>query len=175
MGIGSRCEWMEAKSLSMRRQKTMWHMFSLPPHHGREHEALSQNFQGQWYGFVQAENAEEAVMLHEESRLLVPDGTSHEMMDHLRSSLSDDNVVDEVSDDLPVVFRFNQAFDVLEETRAFLVIEASNQGVGVQPAYVRGGRVTHGDFGMVTFDRAELGLLIQLRVHANKLTHIQVS
>lgn len=109
----------------------MWYMFSLPPHHGREQEALSQNFQGQWDGFVQAENAEEAVMLHEESMLLVPDVASREMMYHLRSSLSDDDVVDEVSDDLPVVFRFNQAFDVLEEARAFLVIEASNQGVGV--------------------------------------------
>jgi hypothetical protein len=41
--------------------------------------------------------------------------TSHEMMHHLRSSLSDDDFVDVVSDDLPVVFRFNQAFDVLEE------------------------------------------------------------
>ncbi len=41
--------------------------------------------------------------------------TSREMMHHLRSSLSDDDFVDVVSDDLPVVFRFNQAFDVLEE------------------------------------------------------------
>jgi hypothetical protein len=80
---------------------------------------------------VQAENAEEAVMLHEESRLLVPDGTSREMIYHLRSSLSDDDIVDEVSDDLPVVFRFNQAFDVLEEARAFLLIEAIHQRVGV--------------------------------------------
>jgi hypothetical protein len=93
----------------------MWYMFSLPRHHGREHEALSQNFQGQWYDFVQAENAEEAVMLHKESRLLVPDGASREMMYHLRSSLSDDDFVDVVSDDLPVVFRFNQVLDVLEE------------------------------------------------------------
>jgi ribosomal protein L32 len=41
--------------------------------------------------------------------------TSREMMHHLRSSLSDDDFVDVVSDDLPVVFRFNQAVDVLEE------------------------------------------------------------
>ncbi len=56
--------------------------------------------------------------------------TSREMMHHLRSSLSDDDIVDEVSDDLSVVFRFNQAFDVLEEATSWLVIEAINQGVG---------------------------------------------
>jgi hypothetical protein len=49
----------------------------------------------------------------------------------LRSSLSDDDCVDVVSDDLPVVFRCNQAVDVLEEAISFRVIEAIHQGVGV--------------------------------------------
>ena len=53
------------------------------------------------------------------------------MMEHLRSSASDDDFVDEIAHDLPVVLRFNQALDVLEEAREFLVSEAVDQGVGV--------------------------------------------
>lgn len=122
---------MGAKLLSMGRQQIVSYMFPLPHRHGRENEAPSQNLRGQWYGFVQAENAEEAVMLHEELRLLVPDGASRQMMYHLRSSLSNDDFVDEVSDGLPVVFRFNQALDVLEKASTFLVIETIHQGVGM--------------------------------------------
>jgi hypothetical protein len=49
----------------------------------------------------------------------------------LRSSVSDEDFVDIVADDLPVVFRFNQALDVLEEATPCFVIEAIHQGIGV--------------------------------------------